>query len=424
MREKLLVPTIALACVASLTSLARGDDLAAHAKRLTREAIVVDTHLDAPDQLAKKFADIATRGATSHFDLPRAREGGLTAPFFSIYVSAAFADRGAARKALELIDLTRRVVADHPNDTMLATSVADIRAAKTAGKLGVLMGIEGGHAIEDSLGVLREMYREGVRYMTLTHINSNHWADSSGPFFLPDFDPKQAALHGGLTAFGKDVVKEMNRIGMIVDISHTSDATVDAVLAVSRAPVMASHSSCRALVDMPRDLTDDQIKRIAAKGGIVMINVGSSFLDQKAWDAFVQLRTSMKPEWAKIKQEKGKDLGAAVHALFERYEAAMKQHPLPSATLAEVADHVEHVIKVAGVDAVGLGTDFDGIDDPPTGFEDYSKIPALVEELLRRGHSDAEIKKILGENFLAFFARVEAARDALAKEKPLTTELP
>ena len=408
MKAMLALPTIV---VAALTSTTRADDLAEHARRLVRESIVVDTHLDAPDQLSKKFADISTRGATPHFDLPRAREGGLTAPFFSIYVSAEFGEHGGAKKALELIDLTRRVVADHPKDTVLAASVADIRAAKKAGKLAILMGIEGGHAIEDSLGVLREMYRAGVRYMTLTHINTNHWADSSGPFYLPDFDPKQSAVHHGLTEFGKGVVREMNRIGMIVDISHTSDETVDAVLAVSRAPVMASHSSCRALVDMPRDLTDDQIKRIAAKGGIVMINVGSSFIDPKAWTAFVQLRDSMKGEWARLK--KTKDLGAAMHALFDKYEAAAKAHPPPAATLAEVADHIDHVIQVAGIDAVGLGTDFDGIDDPPAGFDDYSKIPALVQELLRRGHSDADIKKILGENFLAFFARVEATRDSL-----------
>ncbi|MGE5180905.1 MAG: dipeptidase [Acidobacteriota bacterium] len=413
-------PFVLAACIAALASRAHAEDLASHARRLLRESLVVDPPLDAPDQLSKKPADSATRGATSHFDLPRAREGGLTAPFFSIYVSAAFADHGAAKRALELIDLTRRVVADHPADTMLASSVADIRAAKRANKLAILMGIEGGHAIEDSLGVLREMYRAGVRYMTLTHINTNHWADSSGPFFFPDFDPKQSAVHHGLTPFGKDVVREMNRLGMIVDISHTSDETVEAVLAVSRAPVMASHSSCRALVAMPRDLTDDQIRRIAAKGGVVMINVGSSFLDQKAWDAFVRLRSSLKAEWTRHKKGSGND---SIRWLFDRYEAAMKAHPPPAATVGEVADHIEHVIEVAGIAAVGLGSDFDGIDDPPAGFEDYSKLPALVEELLRRGHSDADIKKILGENFLAFFARVEATRDSLANEKPLTTEM-
>jgi membrane dipeptidase len=209
----------------------------------------------------------------------------------------------------------------------------------------------------------------------------------------------------------------MNRIGMIVDISHTSDATVDAVLAVSRAPVMASHSSCRALVDMPRNLTDDQIKRIAAKGGVVMINVGSQFTSKKTWDAFVAVRTKLAPDFAKLQHDHPGDLKAQVEGLFALYA---KQPPLPRATIADVADHIDHVIKVAGIDAVGLGTDFDGIKDPPVGLEDYSKLPSLVEELLRRGHSDGDLKKILGENFLAYFGRVEATRTALAKEPPGT----
>src|SRR6185503_18512224 len=189
---------------------ARGDDVASRAKKLHESAIVVDTHLDAPDQLARKWADVAERGATDHFDIPRARAGGLTAPFFSIYVAASYADKGAARRALELIDLTHRVVDGHTKDMTLAGSVAEIRAAKQANKIAILMGIEGGHAIEDSLGVLREMYRAGVRYMTLTHTNTNHWADSSGPFYEPDFDPKNSKVHGGLSDFGRDVVKEMN----------------------------------------------------------------------------------------------------------------------------------------------------------------------------------------------------------------------
>jgi membrane dipeptidase len=415
-RCKLRTMRFSLVLVACLCVPAHADDLAARAKRLQKDAIVVDTHLDAPDQLAKKWADVGTRGATDHFDLPRAREGGLTAPFFSIYVSALFADNGAAHRALELIDVTHRTVDAHPSDMMLANSVDDIRAAKKAGKLAILMGIEGGHAIEDSLAVLREMYRAGVRYMTLTHVNTNHWADSSGPFFLPDFDPKQSAVHDGLTAFGRDVVKEMNRIGMIVDISHTSDATVDDVLEVSRAPVMASHSSCRALVAMPRDLTDDQIKRIAAKGGVVMINFGSGFLSQKSWDAFVAMKAKLAPELAKLKKQLAKDMPAYYKKVFETYG----QQTLPRATLADVVDHIEHVIKVGGIDAVGLGTDFDGIEDPPTGISDYSMLPALTEELLRRGHSEADVKKILGENFLAFLGRVEAAKRQLAAEKPST----
>lgn len=408
---------LALLLLASLSATAYAEDLAAHAKRLQREAIVVDTHLDAPMQLSDKWADVAERGATDHFDLPRAREGGLTAPVFSIYVPAAFADHGAARKALELIDITRRVVADHPKDMMLATTVADIRTAKRAGKLAVLMGIEGGHAIEDSLAVLREMYRAGVRYMTLTHTNTNHWADSSGAYFLPDFDPKQSAVHGGLTDFGREVVKEMNRIGMIVDVAHVSDATIDDVLEVSRAPIMASHSSCRALSNMPRNLSDDQIKRIAAKGGIVMINFSSSFLDQKVWDEFVVRRKKALPQWRKLKRKYAKDPGALFGALIEVY---MAQGKPPLADWTKVVDHIEHVIDVAGIGAVGLGSDFDGIPDPPSGLADYSQLTKLTEELLRRGHSDADIKKILGENFLAFLGRVEATKQKLAAERPGT----
>lgn len=397
--------------------LAHADDVATRAQKLHASAIVVDTHLDAPDQLASKWADIATAGATTHFDLPRVKAGGMTAAFFSIYVAASYADHGAARRALELIDITRRTIDAHPKETMFAGTAAEIRAAKQAGKLAILMGIEGGHAIEDSLGVLREMYRAGVRYMTLTHTNTNHWADSSGPFYEPDFDPKKSAVHDGLSEFGKTVVKEMNRIGMIVDISHVSDATIADVLATSRAPVMASHSSCRALANMPRNLTDDQIKQIAAKGGVVMINVGSAFLDQKVYDAFTAKLAKVKPEYLRLKAKYAKQpdkLRAEMMAL------AAKQPPTPRADWTKVVDHIEHVMQVGGEDAVGIGDDFDGIDDTPTGFEDVSKYPKLTEELLRRGHSEAQVRKVLGENFVAFFARVEASKAALASEPPAT----
>ena len=395
----------------------RVDDLPTRARALHQGAIVVDAHLDAPDQLADKWADVARRGATDHFDLPRAREGGLTAPFFSIYVAAEYAAGGALRRALDLIDLTRRVVDGHPKDMVLAGSVAEIRAAKQAGKLAVLMGLEGGHAIEDSLAVLRELYRAGIRYVTLTHTNTNHWADSSGPFYEADFDPKRYAIHGGLSDFGREVVKEMNRLGMIVDVSHVSDATIDDVLAASRAPVMASHSSCRAISDLPRNLSDDHIKRIAAKGGVVMLNVGSSFLDQKSWDWIKTTAVKLRPQWAKLRQQHKNDpaaFKAATQALWDKAGAP------PRAQWVKVIDHIEHVIKIAGEDAVGLGTDFDGIPNPPVGLEDVSLLPKLTEELLRRGHSEARVRKVLGENFLAFFARVEATRAGLAKEPPST----
>lgn len=406
-----------LALLFAAPLLAHADDVTTRAQKLHASAIVVDTHLDAPDQLASKWADIATPGATTHFDLPRVKAGGMTAAFFSIYVAASYADHGAARRALELIDITRRTIDAHPKETMFAGTAAEIRAAKQAGKLAILMGIEGGHAIEDSLGVLREMYRAGVRYMTLTHTNTNHWADSSGPFYEPDFDPQKSAVHGGLSEFGTAVVKEMNRIGMIVDVSHVSDATIADVLATSRAPVMASHSSCRAIANMPRNLTDDQIKQIAAKGGVVMINVGSAFLDQKVYDAFTARLAKAKPEYLRLKAKYARQpdkLRAELMAL------AAKLPPTPRADWTKVVDHIEHVMQVGGEDAVGIGDDFDGIEDTPTGFEDVSKYPRLTEELLRRGHSEAQVRKVLGENFVAFFARVEAAKAALASEPPAT----
>jgi membrane dipeptidase len=389
----------------------------ADAKSVHRDAIVIDTHLDAPDQLAEKWADLGTRGATDHFDIPRARAGGLGAAFFSIYVAASYADKGAAARAHLYIDLTHRTIDANPKDLVLANSVADIRAAKQAGKIAVLMGIEGGHAIEDSLAVLRGMYRAGIRYMTLTHTNTNHWADSSGPFYEPDFDPKKSAVHGGLSTFGREVVKEMNRLGMIVDVSHVSDDTVDDVLAVSRAPVMASHSSCRAIANMPRNLTDDQIKRIAAKGGMININFGSVFLDQKGYDSMRAKLARIKAGWAAIKVKYKGEPGKAAEArraLYRSFGAPFRTQ------WTTVVDHLEHAIKVGGEDAVGLGTDYDGVGDTPIGLEDVSLLPKITEELLRRGHSEARIKKVLGENFLAFFGRVEAARKALAKEAPST----
>jgi membrane dipeptidase len=397
--------------------IARADDVSPRARKLHAEAIVVDTHLDAPDQLSSKWADVGTRGATDHFDIPRAREGGLTAPFFSIYVAASYADHGAARRALELIDITHRTVDAHPKDLTLANTAADIQTAKQAGKIAVLMGIEGGHAIEDSLAVLREMYRAGVRYMTLTHTNTNHWADSSGPFYEPDFDPKKSAIHNGLTEFGKSVVKEMNRVGMIVDISHVSDATIRDVLATSRAPVMASHSSCRALSNMPRNLTDDQIKQIAAKGGIVMINFGSAFLDQQIYDGFVAKLAKVKPEYLRLKALYGKD---PARLRTEMQALSKKQDKPRRAAWTKVIDHIEHVMKIGGEDAVGIGADYDGIEDPPDGLDDVSMLPKISEELLRRGHSEAQVKKVLGGNFLAFFARVEAVKAKLASEPPAT----
>lgn len=396
---------LALLCAAGV---ARADDLAARAQKLHRAAIVIDTHMDVPDALSEKPAKLATRGATTSFDIPRAREGGLDAVFFSIYVAAEYAEDGlAAGRALELIDLTRRVVAENPNDLELAASVADLRKAVGAGKIAIMMGIEGGHAIESSLGALREMYRAGVRYMTLTHVNTNDWADSSGGFWKPDFDPKAFAIHGGLTDHGREIVREMNRLGMIVDISHVSDDTLADVLETSTAPVMASHSSCRALSPAFRNLTDDQIRAIVKKGGVVMINFESSFLDPASMNVTAAGMAKMKDEYLALKKQ------LAATGDKKAFRAAAKKlvdslHERPS-QWTKIVDHIEHVLAIAGPKSVGLGSDFDGGINAPAGMEDVSMLPKITEELLRRGHSEDEVRGVLGENFLAFWSRVEAA---------------
>jgi len=397
-------------------------DYKAMAARLIKSAIVVDTHEDVPERLGKEWVDLGVRNATGHVDIPRLREGGVTAAFFADYVSSDYAkEGGAARKALELAELVHELVDSHPNDLMFADSIAGVRQAKRRGKIAVLIGIEGGHAIEDSLGALGAFYRLGVRYMTLTHTNTNAWADSSGSFWSIDFDPKSYAVHGGLTDFGREVVLEMNRLGMLVDISHVSDATIADVLEVSKAPVFASHSSCRALSGVPRNLTDDQIRAIAKKGGVVMVNISSLFLEQRAVDEFRSKRDALKPQIAELRAKSKDDPKkgeAEVAKLLER----VKYEP---ASWKSAVDHIDRIIKIGGREAAGLGTDFDGIEDPPAGLEDASKLPIIAEELLRRGHSTQVVRGVLGENFLKFWARAEKARASVPQRKsPFTFTQP
>jgi len=394
-------------------TVARGEDVKERAARLLRGAIVVDSHEDVPEQLAKEWVDIGVRQKTGHVDIPRWREGGVTAPFLAAYVSSSYVAPGkAAGKALEFIALIHRLVDEHPKDLVFADSVAGIRAAKKEGKIAVLIGIEGGHAIEDSLLALSAYERLGVRYMTLTHTNTNSWADSSGSFFTLSRDQGKTAVHNGLTAMGREVVLEMNRLGILVDISHVSDKTLADVLGVSKAPVFASHSSCRAISDIPRNLTDDQIRAIASKGGVVMVNFSSTFVDRKVAEDFKARKAALAPKAAELAakyRHDPKKLDAELSALLDN----QKQKRAP-AHWSAVVDNIEHVLKIGGPAAAGLGTDYDGIGDPPRGLEDISKLPVIVEELLRRGHSDREVLGVLGENFLAFWDRAEAARKSVA----------
>ena len=398
---------------------AAGETLHERAMRLHRGAIVVDTHEDVPEELETRWKDLGVRNTTGHVDIPRWREGGVTAPFLAAYVSAEYAKTGGStKKAMEGIDLIHRLVARHPGELVFTDSVAGIRQAKKDGKIAILIGIEGGHAIEDSLGALSSFYRLGVRYMTLTHTNTNNWADSSGNFFRENFDPKTYAVHGGLTDFGREVVLEMNRQGMLVDVSHVSVETMADVLEVSKAPVFASHSSCRALSNIPRNMTDAQIKAVAEKGGVVMVNFSTLFLDQKSVDAYLAARKALQPEVAALRERLKDDPKAADTEVRKLYKA---KATYPDADWTKVADHIERVMTIGGPQSVGLGSDFDGIDDPPVGLEDVSKLPKLTEELLRRGHSDDVVLGVLGENFLRFWEKADAARRQIP---PRTDPLP
>ncbi|MGH9363927.1 MAG: dipeptidase [Thermoanaerobaculia bacterium] len=424
--KKSPLATAAGVALALMSAFAAGplcaEDLKARAARLHRGAIVIDTHEDVPYRLEKEWVDIGARQKTGHVDIPRLRQGGVTGAFFADYVPAEYAEKGgSAKKALELAELIHRLVEAHPADLVFADSPVGVRAAKKAGKIAVSIGIEGGHAIENSLGALAAFYRLGVRYMTLTHNNSNGWADSSGSFFRPGFDPTKFAVHGGLNDLGRQIVLEMNRLGMLVDVSHVSDDTIRGVLAVSQAPVFASHSSCRALSNIPRNLTDEQIRAIAGKGGIVMINVSTLFLDSRALDEWKEKRAAIAPRLAELSQIWKAD---PVRRDKEVADLLATVKYAPAAWTAAV-DHIERVLEIGGPQAAGLGTDFDGIEDPPAGLEDVSKLPLLTEELLRRGHSEEKVRGVLGENFLRFWERVEKARPGVApRQGPLPFSKP
>lgn len=349
---------------------------AGEVERVHRSALLIDTHNDVTGETVRGL-DIGLRRKSGHTDIPRLREGGVGAVFFAAYVAASYVEGNRApRRALEMIDTIRHdIVGRYPEHFALATSVEEILAARRAGKIAALIGIEGGHAIEDSLRLLRAYYALGVRYMTLTHANSNLWADSSGDTNKP---------HNGLSAFGKDVVREMNRLGMMVDISHVADKTFWDVLETSAAPVFASHSSCRSISNIPRNMSDEMIVALAKKGGVIQINFGCEFLSQKSADTSAWTNPALRG----------------------------KQPPIPvtPATLEDAVRHIRHVAKIAGIDAVGIGSDYDGVGCTPVGLEDVSKFPALTRALLEDGFSEADIRKIYGENLLRMMRQVEAAR--------------
>jgi membrane dipeptidase len=369
----------------------------AEVERVHRSALLIDSHNDVPMRTLNGF-DIGPRASTGQTDLARLREGGVGAVFFSVYVAAGYANGNhSANRALQMIDTVRHdIIGRYPDDFVPALTAGDIEAAHRQGKIAALMGLEGGHAIEDSLRLLRDFYRLGIRYMTLTHANTNGWADSSG-----DMDNPKVEHHNGLTDLGKQVVREMNRLGMIVDISHVSDKAFYDALAVTTRPVIASHSSCRAISEFPRNMTDDMFRAMAKNGGVVGINFGGGFLNQKEADNDMRNINAIGSAEPNLTGKALDDYHAEMH---------MKNdwaHPRKSmASLDDVVAHIDHVVKIAGIDHVGIGSDFDGISDSPQGLEDESKMPALTAALLKRGYSEPDIKKIMGGNFLRVMREV------------------
>ena len=349
---------------------AAAESPAARAARIHRAAIVVDTHIDTTMMLGREGWDFMVRHSpvkgedSNHVDLPRIKEGGLDAAFFSIYMPGTITGPEAVKRALILIDHVRSLAEQHSNEVVLATTAADVRAAHKAGKFAALMGMEGGHMIDDSLAVLREYQRLGVRYLTLSHSVNTNWSDSSGD------TPK----HNGLTDFGKDVVRELNRLGMLVDISHVSDKTFWDALETSKAPLVASHSSLRSISGHPRNMTDDMIRALGGKGGVIMINYSRSFLSDELYQAG---RSNVPPA--------------------ER----------PAVSWEKIVEHIDRAAKLVGATHVGLGSDFDGTT-VPDGMDDVSMLPKITAALLEKGYSEQDVKNILGENILRLLERVDA----------------
>jgi membrane dipeptidase len=384
------------------TTATSDDRYLARAKRILAETPLIDGHNDLPwrireDTLARGNVDAydLRKHTPGHTDLDRLKKGMVGAQFWSVYIPGEYRDSGYARLQLEQIEIARGVIGKYPDRLALALSASDIRREFKKGRIASLLGIEGGHAIENSLGALRAYYDLGARYMTLTHNVTLDWADAA----------LDSAKHSGLTPFGDSVVLEMNRLGMLVDLSHVSPGTMSAALNVSKAPLIFSHSGARALVDVARNVPDSILRRVTKNGGIVMVPFVPGFVSP----AVYLYDQSPRPSMRDLQQLYGSDTAAITRSVNEWRRA----HPEPRATLSQVADQIEYVRKVAGADHVGIGGDFDGITEVVQGLEDVSTYPALFAELARRGWSDTDLRKLAGENFLRVFAEAEAVAKKL-----------
>jgi membrane dipeptidase len=401
----LILPPLFLTLISANSAIAQTPVSQAAIDRITKNAILIDTHNDITSRTEAGF-DIGKPSTETNTDLPRLRQGGVGAVFFAVYVGANYTNGNhSANRALQMIDTVRTdIAARYPNDFQLAFTAADIEAAHKKGKIAALMGIEGGHSIEDSPRLLRDFYALGIRYMTLTHTNTNGWADSSG-----DIDRAGVEHHNGLTPLGKQIIAEMNRLGMIVDISHVADKTFFDALETSKAPIFASHSSCRALANVPRNMTDEMIIALAKKNGVVQINFSCDFLSQKSADAQKAQGGGMVARYNEI-TEKYKNEPDKLQVEMTKMMTELKA-TMVRATLDDVVAHIDHVVKIAGIDAVGIGSDFDGVVCTPDGLDDVSKFPNLTRALLTKGYSEKDILKIYGGNTLRLMRAVEAASE-------------
>jgi len=381
---------------------------------ITRDAILIDTHDDVPSRTIDGY-DIATPNKKGQTDLPRMK-GFLGAEFFAVYVSGDYVNGNhSANRTLEMIDTVKTdIIAAHPTEFLFSTTADDIERAHREHKIAALMGIEGGHAIEDSLRLLRDYYSMGIRYMTLTHFNTNNWADAQG-----DITDTKIHHHGGLTPFGVEVVHEMNRLGMMVDISHTADDTFYAAIKASSAPIIASHSSCRAVDTNTRNMTDDMIRALAKNGGTMQINFDCGYLSQRYENDSKPIQAEIRPKMAEARKiVDPAEREAAMEKLY--MESAAK---LPPATMADVIAHIDHAVKIGGIDHVGIGTDFDGVGCVPSDLGSYDKFPNLTRALLEKGYTAEDIKKIYGGNLLRVMRAVEKRAQELKDEKPIEVKI-
>ena len=381
-----------------------GTTVSARAQQIHNSALVVDTHADTPQRFLDEGFDIGSTDPNDvgHISLDKARRGNLGAEFFSIWVEPETNQGHFARHTFDLIDSVYEQAAHHPDRMMMAFSTADIERAHREHKLAALMGIEGGHSIEADLHLLHDYYRLGVRYVTLSWSNTNEWADSSG-----DINDPKVEHHNGLTDFGKQVVLEMNRLGMMVDISHVADKTFWDAIATTKAPVIASHSSARALTDAPRNMTDDMLKAVAKNGGVVQVNFFNGFIDEsfrKAAEAQKPDAEAATKKYIEQRKAEGKEVSYIELDRIEREWMAK----IPRPPLSSLIDHIDHIAKVAGIDHVGLGSDFDGVSGAtPQGIDSAADLPKITQALLDRGYSADDIHKILGGNLMRVFREVE-----------------